>query len=105
MQKKFWSEMGLRVSMVKKGSGSTNDGNTARRFFENPEKSAEILGFNHELHKRYSVILKALNSGFHINTENFRAYCMDTAKLILRSISGILFHPPFTDFCFTGLIS
>ena len=39
-------KLGLDIDIVKVGSGNTNDGNTARRFFENEEISAEIPGNN-----------------------------------------------------------
>lgn len=44
IQAKFLSEMSLKVDFPKQGYGSTNDGNTARKFFENRVKSAEITG-------------------------------------------------------------
>lgn len=44
IQQRFLSEMALRVDFPKHGYGSSNDGNTARRFFENIEKSSEITG-------------------------------------------------------------
>lgn len=44
IQDKFLKEMALRIDFPKPGFGSSNDGNTARRFFENYAKSAEITG-------------------------------------------------------------
>ena len=41
--------MGLIVDKPKPGYGSTNDGNTARRFFQNPDLSAKITGINKQL--------------------------------------------------------
>lgn len=41
--------MGLIVDKPKPVYGSTNDGNTARRFFQNPELSAKITGIVKEL--------------------------------------------------------
>uniref|UniRef100_A0A2S2PFW3 V(D)J recombination-activating protein 1 RNase H domain-containing protein n=1 Tax=Schizaphis graminum TaxID=13262 RepID=A0A2S2PFW3_SCHGA len=38
IQDQFRMEMGLLVDIVVQGKGNTNDGNTARRFFRNPEK-------------------------------------------------------------------
>lgn len=42
IQEDFRKEMGLLVDIVKQGSGTTNDGNTARRFFKDPELTASI---------------------------------------------------------------
>ncbi|CAH0547032.1 unnamed protein product [Brassicogethes aeneus] len=36
--------MGIKVDCVRQGHGSTNDGNTARGFFDDPSLSAEITG-------------------------------------------------------------
>ncbi|XP_046384825.1 uncharacterized protein LOC124155152 [Ischnura elegans] len=44
VQNGFRSRMGLIVDLPKPGFGTTNDGNTARRFFANPALSAEISG-------------------------------------------------------------
>lgn len=38
--------MGLNVDIVRQGSGTSNDDNTARKFFENPKKTAKITGLN-----------------------------------------------------------
>lgn len=43
---KFKNEMGLIVHKAKPGIGSSNDGNTARRFFKNAEISAQITGLD-----------------------------------------------------------
>src|SRR5699024_4250400 len=61
--------------------GTTNNGNTARRFFEDPRKSAEITGIDEDLIKRFAVILDAITSGYEINLDKFRAYTWDTALL------------------------
>ena len=45
IQNKFKEELNLLIDIVKQGSGTTNDGNTARKFFEFPNKTAAITGF------------------------------------------------------------
>jgi hypothetical protein len=52
--------MELIVDVVK-GSGTTIDGNTARRFFENLELTAEITGLN-ENEILYILLLQAVVS-------------------------------------------
>ncbi|KAL4152921.1 hypothetical protein QTP88_000754 [Uroleucon formosanum] len=42
IQKEFKEKLGLLVDKPKPGFGNSNDGNTARRFFQNSEISAEI---------------------------------------------------------------
>lgn len=42
IQQEFLLKMGLRVDFLKPGFGSSNDGNTARRFFQDSLTSAQI---------------------------------------------------------------
>lgn len=65
---------------MKQGHGTTNDGNTARRFFEDPEKSADITGLDAELIRRFAVILQAITSGEHVDTVKFKEYAYKTAE-------------------------
>lgn len=44
IQEQFRHKMGLIVDVPKSGAGTTNDGNTARRFFSHPQLSSEITG-------------------------------------------------------------
>lgn len=63
----FKKEIGLVVDKPKPGFENSNDGNTARRFFANPEFSAEITGLDVTLIKNFDTLLRALSSGFDIN--------------------------------------
>lgn len=71
--------------MPKQGSGSTNDGNTARTFFRNYKKVSEITGFDEQLLKRMYVLLQVMASGRYIITDRFRDYAKDTAELYVKS--------------------
>ncbi|KAH9640874.1 hypothetical protein HF086_015213 [Spodoptera exigua] len=62
IQTKFREQMGLLVNVPKAGFGNTNDGNTSRRFFANPEITAEITGVDLNLIKRLKVILEVISS-------------------------------------------
>lgn len=84
IQKEFKKETALRVDFVLQGKGTTNDGNTARRFFRDYESSAKITGFNVQLLKRFSVILQALASGKEINVERSKSYTNETARLYVE---------------------
>lgn len=101
IQNSFREKMGLIVDIPKPGFGTTNDGNTARRFFANPKLSSEITGINEDLIHKFGVILKTINSGLDINVNNFRKYCLDTAQKYVElynwyymptSVHKILFH-------------
>nr|CAI5842174.1 unnamed protein product [Callosobruchus analis] len=61
---KLKTQMGLIVDKPKPGYGSSNDGNTARRFFENAEISSTIKDIEVEVIKRFRTILIAIASGY-----------------------------------------
>lgn len=87
VQEKFRRELGILVDMPKQQAGNTNDGNTARIFFRNAEKSSEITGVNCNLIKRLHVILQCINSGFPINVDKFEEYVKLTRDLYIREYS------------------
>ncbi|XP_037024136.1 uncharacterized protein LOC119066024 [Bradysia coprophila] len=84
IQDDFKEQTGLLLDFVKTGAGTTNDGNTARRFFKNPKLSAEITGVDETLIDRFRVILTCLSSGKHINIKKFSEYTNATAKLFVK---------------------
>lgn len=84
IKKKFKLVLGLKVDVVKQGMGTTNDGNVSRRFFENPEITADITGVNVDLIHRFKIILNTINSSQNIDVGKFHTYCMDTAKLYVQ---------------------
>lgn len=101
IQKMFREQTGLLVDYPKQGSGTSNDGNTARRFFGDPDLTSQITGVNHELITRFGVILQTLACGIKIDTPKFKVYATETAKLFIRSypwfympasVHKILFH-------------
>lgn len=79
--------MGLLIDMPKQSYGNTNDGNTARRFFENPEATSEVTKINIDLLKRLKVILVVLASNHEINPIKFHEYSIKTARLYLEHYS------------------
>lgn len=95
------SEMHLLVDIPKPGRGSTNDGNTARKFFKHPSLASNVTGVDENFIKRLGVILRTMSSGYAINVEAFRTYTFDTAKLYVQlypwyympsSVHKILIH-------------
>lgn len=76
--------MGLIVDVTKLGFGNTNDGNTSRRFFMDPDLAAEITGLDFHLIYRFKVIIQTISSGHRIHIKNFAEYTMDTAKLYIQ---------------------
>ena len=84
LQREFRLQLGLIVDKPKPGFGSSNDGNTARRFFANFQVSAKITGIDETLIKRFYVILQVISSGYDINLELFEKFRINTAKLFVN---------------------
>ncbi|CAH1099350.1 unnamed protein product [Psylliodes chrysocephalus] len=70
IQKRFCNETGLLVDISKANFGYTNDGNTSRRFFEDPKVAFEITGISYDLIYKLEVILKTISSRYLIDPEN-----------------------------------
>lgn len=73
------------VDQPKPGYGSTNTGNTARIFFRNSKRSAEITGVNEELIHRFHIILQTISCGYEVDCEKFNIYALNTAKLFVTN--------------------
>jgi hypothetical protein len=84
IQEEFRTKMGLLVDVPKHGCGNTNDGNTSRRFFADPELAGTITGIDVNLIYRFKVILEVISSGHKINTEKYSKYATDTAEMYVR---------------------
>lgn len=76
--------MGLTVDQPKPGFSSSNDGNTARRFFQNSSKSCKITGVDINMINRFHVILQVISSSHDINVHKFKKYTLDTARLLVK---------------------
>lgn len=76
--------------MPKANFGNTNDGNTSRRFFDNPSLAAEITGINYDLIYRLKVILEVISSGYKTNIEKFEIIPQKRLDYMLTCTHGIL---------------
>lgn len=101
IQNELKTALGLLIDIPKVNYGTTNDGNTARRFFAHFVDIARITGVDENIIRRFSVILTVLSSGCPIETEAFRQYTYETAKLCITlypwyympsSVHRILLH-------------
>ena len=79
IQTQFSRKLGLIVDRPKPGYGSSNNGNKALTM----EISAEITGVDENLIHRFHVILQVISSGFDIDDEKFKDYCVNTAHLFV----------------------
>lgn len=72
------------MDVPKQGFGNTNDGNTARTFFANPNITKKNTGLNLELIMRFEVILRTLSCPYKINTVRYDEYVNNTARLYVQ---------------------
>ena len=77
-------ELGLNVDKPTQGSGNSNTGNTARKFFCEYVKVAEITKIDENLIYRFWVILSIINGTQKINTSAYSAYAKETAVLYVN---------------------
>lgn len=102
IQKRLRTEIGIYVDMPRSGgSGNSNDGNTARRFFDAIEIVATITNFDIRLLQKFRTILEVICCGKKVDAEKFGRFAMDTAKLYVElypwyympsSVHKILIH-------------
>lgn len=101
IQEEFRQKLGLLIDVIKQGVGSTNDGNTARKFFEKPSVTAEITGLDEQIIRKFAVVLQAIASGRQIDPQKFDHYAKNLARLIIEkygwyympaTVHKILFH-------------
>ena len=78
IQQDFLQELGIRVDFPKPGFGNTNDGNLARKFFQNSEVCARITGLEQSLIEMFGIILRTLSSNLDIDPEKFGDYASKT---------------------------
>lgn len=83
IQDAFKNQTGLLIDKVKQGHGTTNDGNTARRFFANTDITASITGIDKNLITKFATILEAISSGQRIDTVKFKEYTDATMNLYI----------------------
>jgi len=81
-------KLGIIVDKPKAGgSGTTNDGNTARRAFEKPDILAEYLGLDCQLLCNFKTILIALSIQLPIDPTKFEKLCNSTAETYVKHYS------------------
>lgn len=76
-----------------KGFGSSNDGNTARKFFENCDIVAEITGVCTDLINHFYYILMAINISEDLDPELFGEYAFEAAKIIVDKYNWFYMTP------------
>lgn len=84
IQEILWEKLGLRVDKSKPGgSGTTNDGNTARKAFTNTKILSECLELDFKLLTNFKFILISLSCHLPLNAKLFEKLCHSTAELFV----------------------
>ncbi|CAH1963231.1 unnamed protein product [Acanthoscelides obtectus] len=84
IQAEFRAKLSLIVDKPKPGYGSSNDGNTARIFFHNPQTSSDITGVDRELIENIAIILGVLASGCAIDMEKYASLLEEARNLYIH---------------------
>jgi len=84
VQDTFRERTGLLLDVVEQGSGTTNNGNSARRFFEDFALASEITGIDKTVIFRLGVILNALASPYEVDCNKFKVYTRHTYELLVE---------------------
>ncbi|CAH1962448.1 unnamed protein product, partial [Acanthoscelides obtectus] len=84
IQAEFRAKLSLIVDKPKPGYSSSNDGNTARIFFHNPQTSSDITGVDRELIEKFAIILGVLASGCAIDMEKFASLLEEARNLYIH---------------------
>ncbi|GFR30567.1 dna-mediated transposase [Trichonephila clavata] len=101
VQEKIRRQMRLLVDAPKPGFGTSNDGNTARAFFRNPEIVSSITGIDEIIIKKLHVVLTIIACGYEIDAQKLKEFCLTTAELyvalypwyyIFQSLHKVLIH-------------
>ena len=78
----FRKKMGLVIDQPRVGgAGTSNDGNTARRFFQQYDISVNIMNMDADLIKRLHTILATMLCGYDNYYSKFKTFCWETALL------------------------
>ena len=76
--------MSLLVDKPKaSSSGSTNDGNTVRRAFSQPELFGRITNVDQSLIHNFKIVLISLTCQQVLDLEKFETFCFDAANLYM----------------------
>lgn len=102
IQKEFKDKLGLLVDKPKPGFGNSNDGNTARCFFQNSEISAEITKLDVEIIKKIHIVMIVVASGHEIKIKEFREYSYETAKYFVEKYPWYNMSPTMHKFFIHG---
>eukprot|EP00733_Pompholyxophrys_punicea_P001199 Pompholyxophrys_punicea_v1_NODE_541_length_1718_cov_135.763680.p2 type:complete len:145 gc:universal NODE_541_length_1718_cov_135.763680:641-207(-) len=80
---------------IKYCTGTTSDGNTARRFFANSDVVASITGLDVEILKKFETLARTLACGYPVHCEKMRIFAWNLADLCPEV--WLVFYAPFSS--------
>lgn len=90
---RLYEAFSIHVDEVVQGCGTTNNGNTARKCFQDPGKFATALELDPDIVKRISFILLAFKQKFFVDLDVLESYCNETYKLIYDTYPWVMVSP------------
>lgn len=80
----MFNAFSVRVDEVQHGSGTSLNGNSARKCFSNPSKLANTLCIDEELVKRLAYVVLAFKQKKGVNLNKLEIYCNETYRLFFK---------------------
>lgn len=93
IQRKLYEAFYVRVDVVQHGSGTSLNGNSARKCLKDPSALANALGIDEELVKRLAFVVLAFKQKDGVNMDNLKNYCIETYKLFFKLYSWAKMNP------------
>jgi hypothetical protein len=91
LQARFWACLDLKISVVKHGKGSTNNGNTARTIKKKQAVTANILVIDRNIICLFAQLLDMFN-------DSVNKPCSKVFETKARQLFGLLLSPPLERF-------
>ena len=90
----FRQKLGLIIDQRRDGgAGSTTTGNVARKAFDHPQITSQILGVPQKLVENLAMLWGTMASGFEIDHEKFENLCKETKKIYFDSVAWYSIPP------------
>lgn len=80
----LFEKFSVRIDEVQHGSGTSFNGNTARKCFKDPSTLAKILGINEDFVKRLAFTVLAFKQKEGVHMDRLEIYCTETYKLFFE---------------------
>lgn len=93
IQDQFKDQLNLLIDIPLSGGGTSNNGNTARKFFREHAITSEITDVPEELIERYHTIISVLCGSKLLDPVKLREYNTETANLLRTTYPNKNFTP------------